>query len=307
MIGRVFIILALPIMIISQPSRSVKGSAQSNQDKGWHGIVPLHATRRDVERLLGSPHTPRGSSYETANENVYIAYSDGPCEKGWPYGWNVATDVVVSTTVSPKQKISLADLNINLSRYRSDRDSHISSTIYYNNGDEGVQIETNEISGTVTMITYGPPASARHLQCPDARGRLPAGRRQADSFFKFDAYGDISVAPERERLDALAGAMQRQPDSDGYIIAYAGKIAVTGEAKARAQCARSYLVRHHRIKAGRVVAIDGGYSEFAEVELYVEPHGGPFPLAIPSVRPSKVKIISGRKPATCKLNRAQDN
>jgi hypothetical protein len=117
----------------------------------------------------------------------------------------------------------------------------------------------------------------------------------------------ISPALKRRLSQASCSAMQRQPDSDGYIIAYAGKIAVTGEAKARAECARSYLVRHHRIKAGRVVAIDGGYSELAEVELYVEPHGGPLPLAVPSIRPSKVKIISGRKPATCKLNRAKDN
>ena len=93
--------------------------------------------------------------------------------------------------------------------------------------------------------------------------------------------------------------MQRQPDAEGYIIAYAGMIAQAGEAKARTECAKNYLIKKHHIKAERISAIDGGYREAREVELYVEPQGGPLPLAVPSVRPSKVKIIEQKKSMRC--------
>lgn len=40
------------------------------QAKGWHGVVPLHSTRAEVERLLGAPKESRGvaSTYETKEE-----------------------------------------------------------------------------------------------------------------------------------------------------------------------------------------------------------------------------------------------
>ena len=66
--------------------------------KGWRGLVPLRATRRDVERVLGKPAQGVGY-FETGDARVWIEYSVGPCEKGWPYGWNVKPNTVESITV----------------------------------------------------------------------------------------------------------------------------------------------------------------------------------------------------------------
>ena len=289
---------------LSPPSLA-KGSvtpdrAQGNsQVKGWHGMVPLQSTRQDVERLIGHPTTPGGSSYQTSSESVYVQYSDGPCEKGWPFGWNVARDTVVMISVSPKRKVLLADLNLNETKYQKWHESHLSNVIHYTNHEEGIDIQADEGRGIVIGIAYTPTAADSHLKCPEASRRSSSGRTQADSFFKFDSYGDIPFSYESERLDNFAAEMQRQPDAKGYIIAYAGIIAHAGDAKFRAECAKRYVIKKHHIKAEGISAIDGGYREAREVELYVEPREGPVPLAAPSVRPSKIRIIGQKKPTRC--------
>ena len=57
------------------------------QQAGWRGIVPLHSTRLDVERLIGSPMRPGGITYDLQTERVNVGYSHGGCEKGEE--WNV--------------------------------------------------------------------------------------------------------------------------------------------------------------------------------------------------------------------------
>src|SRR5688572_31602729 len=45
------------------------------QEQGWRGIVPLHSTREDVERLVGPPMS-NGITYDLRNERVTIGYSE---------------------------------------------------------------------------------------------------------------------------------------------------------------------------------------------------------------------------------------
>ncbi len=276
--------------------------APINQDhaKGWHGLVPLLATRRDVEGLLGTPQTPGGSSYQTDEGNVYVYYSDGPCEKGWPYGWNVQKDTVVSITVVPKETVYTESLKLDLSKYVRTHYGHLSDVFRYANNDEGFVIEIDEFRRTVRMFIYVPASSDSKLQCPDAANQLPVGRIEADPFFRFDVYGDAPLKHQQERLDAVAAAMIRSPETEAYIIAYAGLVAQSGEAEVRATCARNYLIKKHRINAERIHAIDGGYREERTVEIYVEQKDGDVPLAAPSVRPSKVKITE-KSPTDCLL------
>jgi len=272
-----------------------------SQAKGWRGIVPLHSSRRDLERNVGSPKTLGGSSYETTNENVFVEYSDGPCEKGWPFGWDVPLGTVLMISISPKSTMLLSDLRIDESKYQKSHETHLNNMIHYVNYEDGVDVRADEFSGKVLSVTHMPTAQDNHLRCPEASRRLPPGRSQADSFFKFDEYGDIPFSYERERLDLFAAEVKRQPNSEGYIIAYAGMIAHAGEAKARAGCAKNYLIKKHHIKAKTVFAIDGGYRETRLVELYVEPRGGDLPLARPTVRPSKVKIMGSKKSISCDI------
>lgn len=273
-----------------------------DEAKGWKGLVPLRSTRRDVEALLGPPAPGGDSFYQTEGATIFVRYSDGPCEKGWPYGWNVDNGTVVSIVVSPKEPVMFKGLNLDQDRYRRSQDSHIHTGVRYTNHSEGITIDVDDFTGVVKSFTYHPTDSQQKLQCPDASSRLPVGRTQADSFFKFDAYGDLSPKLERERLDAVAAELLRRPETKAYLIAYAGQVAYKGEAAARAACAKDYLIKKHHIQDDKVQAIDGGHREILEVELYVEEKDGPIPLARPSVRPSKVKITQDKPVPTCRVN-----
>ena len=275
---------------------------EAQEPRGWRGLVPLQATRRDVERLVGAPKTPGGSTYEKDGFSVYVDYSDGPCEKGWPYGWNVASDTVTSMLVVSKNHVVVAFAKDN-KKYQRIPDPHVQARVHHVDHDQGVDIIVDETDDSIKGINYIPTSADEKLRCPDAMNRLPAGRTQADVFRKFDAYGDLKPTHERYRLDSAAQYAVQVPDSVIYIIAYAGREAWSGEAEARAVCARDYLMKEHRISDERIRAIDGGYRGKAEVEIYVEPKDGDLPLAMPSLRPSKVKVIAQNIAAPCNTSR----
>ena len=84
-----------------------------SQAKGWRGIVPLHSTRTDVQRLLNATSNPECvplfCTYYLADMNVQFDYSLGDCKLG---GWDVPLDTVVGITVHLKSRPQLADLGI---------------------------------------------------------------------------------------------------------------------------------------------------------------------------------------------------
>jgi hypothetical protein len=71
---------------------------------------------------------------------------------------------------------------------------------------------------------------------------------------KFDEYGNIKFNDEKARLDNYAIQLQNQPGSQGTIIAYGS---CAGEAQARADRAKDYLVNTRGIEAGRITTVDG--------------------------------------------------
>ena len=113
---------------------------------------------------------------------------------------------------------------------------------------------------------------------------------------KIDSYGDVSFKDEKARLDAFLAELKKEPDSQGYIMAYAGKRARRGEAAARGRRAQDYLVNVDRecMDARRIVVVDGGYRERLTVELFLVPAGGIPPRPEPTVDPSEVQIIGSR-------------
>ena len=111
---------------------------------------------------------------------------------------------------------------------------------------------------------------------------------------KFDEYGNIRFNDEKARLDNYAIPLQNDPGAQGYIIAYGGRRGVAGEAQARADRAKNYLVNTRGIDAGRLVTVDGGYREDLTVELWIVPTGATAPTATPNVDASEVQIVRPR-------------
>lgn len=263
------------------------------QTKGWRGIVPLRSTRADVERQLGQPAqkiTDYSVFYRTASETIMIRYAQGlPCGIGEKYSqWRVPRYTVESILVSPTQTLRFSDLRIDEAKYDKRQGGHLTEDVYYINEQTGESVRV--FRGEVKAISYFPGTLVRHLRCPgsatgpDAKclGLAPA---------RFDSYGVLSIERERSLLDNFSIALKDEPNRTGFIIAYAGKHARVGEAKARAERAKNYLVKERGFEAKRLEAIDGGFREVPEVDLYVVPNGVCEPTPTPTIDPRDVKIL----------------
>jgi hypothetical protein len=262
----------------------------SQKELGWRGIVPLHSTRADVESLLGTPTDQCKCNYKTADGEVFVEYARSPCKGAISGGrlnlpgWNVPADTVLRFTVYSKTEQRFSTLSLDLSKYVLSQDDTFTS--YYASRDDGIEYEVSA-EGIVKALSYIPLTKDHHLRCPGfplEDGSIPRHR-------PFDQYGDIDFEKEKVRLDGLAIMLQQEPNMKGHIIVYAGQRAVPGEARARAERAKNYLVNVRHTEAGRVVIIDGGHREKLTVELYALPRDSPAPSASPTVSPNEVQII----------------
>ena len=97
---------------------------------------------------------------------------------------------------------------------------------------------------------------------------------------KYDEYGEISLREEKERLDNFAIQLKNETRVLGIIIVYGGLRAKRGDADARADRAKNYLINKHGIEAERIMTITGGNVEGSSVELWVGTPGKGHPTAI---------------------------
>jgi hypothetical protein len=273
-------------------------SAAVAEAKDWRGIKPLVSTRTDVVQLLGPPATDRGDFifYEFEKERVSFRLSGGSCRVG-SGGWNVPRGVVIEIWVTPKpNQLKLADLSLDEAAYRKEQDREVLCFFHYTDDAAGVAYEVDTCDGDmVTLIQLFPASGEARLRCPKTYEEL-------ERTLKVGEYADLPSAVERRRLDAFVDELQRHSHKDpayadtmAYILAYAGRRHRRGEAAVRAERAKEYLVKAHRIDRRRIVTVDGGYREAPSVELYLVPAGGNPPLATPTVEPSETQVVGGER------------
>jgi hypothetical protein len=110
----------------------------------------------------------------------------------------------------------------------------------------------------------------------------------------FYEYGDISFEHEQALLDIYAVALMNDPTMKGYVVCYGGRKGRRGEATARCERAKSYLVNRRGFDPDRIVLVDGGFREDLMVELWMMPPGMKPPLN-PTVAPGEVQFTDGAK------------
>jgi hypothetical protein len=147
-------------------------------------------------------------------------------------------------------------------------------TITSGQGTSSITVDTAGLGGqtvTATVELGGlDPSCSRTASCTTSvRAMIPPA-------VKFDEYGNIKFNDEKARLDNYAIQLQNQPGSQGYILAYG---ACEGEAAARANRAKDYLVNTRGIDASRLVTVDGGCRADLLVELWIVPTGSTPPAA----------------------------
>lgn len=256
-------------------------AAGTAQAKEWRGIIPLHSTRGDVERLLGRPTMDQSDTvvYEYPLERASIEFSRGPCNVEFS-PWNVPRDVVLSIWVTPKLgQLNTADLHLNEKDYVKRRDEHREQIIYYRNERDGIEYSVDEETNLVGLIKYLPSAADEPLRCPEPRNRLT-------ETIKFAHYSNISFAAERKILDRFSRQIIRYTSinyasAQAYILAYSGNRRPLGEAMNRAQRAKEYLVNVRQISTDRIVIREACCRERLNIELYLVPPGGTPPRSVP--------------------------
>lgn len=143
--------------------------------KEWRGIIPLHSTRADVERLLGVAPKQALVKYDIREGRVFIVYEMFECDhatpEGWPEpppGWAVPKDTVIYVRVELEEPIPLDSLGADLSDFKKDEGD--SQRIKYNNDKDGLTIEAvtlrNGGSESVVAYVYGPTGADERLRCP---------------------------------------------------------------------------------------------------------------------------------------------
>jgi len=162
MLGLVAIVLFVPAL---------------SQGKAWHGIVPLHSARADVERLLGRPSIDRLEAiyYDLADEKVSIHLSMGRCSDR-SGSWNIPRNTVISIWVTPKQ-LHLSDLKVDFTKFDKKQDDELAYIFHYVDSNEGLTYQVDErMSNFVTLIQYFGTRADEKLRCP-SKADAPARRR----------------------------------------------------------------------------------------------------------------------------------
>ena len=94
----------------------------------------------------------------------------------------------------------------------------------------------------------------------------------------FDSYGTyVNWENEKARLDNFAIAIQNYDKALGFILVYDKTGGCTGEAQARAERAKRYLVEHRGVPWNRVVWRREGYFEDIFTYLVIAPPGAYVP------------------------------
>lgn len=231
--------------------------------KSWRGIVPLHSTRADVERILGKP-TQAGDAdvyFRLRDYLVFVSYQAASCSTftgQFGLEWNVPRGTVVAVGVMPRQQISIQPL---LSSGNFKRQEFNLDFVYFTDETNGLEIETHE--GRVTLMIYTPAKAEENLRCPRVTQCC------LDVWPKFDEYATIPFADEKARLDNFA-VYTLKGIARGAIVVYGENPAVRRKMLKRAVRAKNYLVKVRGLEPERLFVLDGGYKEQSTTELQLK-------------------------------------
>lgn len=153
------------IMYLLFSSSLILAFSMTAMTKEWRGIVPLHSTRNDVERLFGLSSYGGGYAYEFENERVFFQYQYPDNECGGKYGlWNVPLNTVLAVTVYPKNKVIFSTLKLEMGRFKKIKILDLPGSYNYFNEEEGISYAVD--NGMITQINYLGSAKDKHLACP---------------------------------------------------------------------------------------------------------------------------------------------
>ncbi|MFL6229894.1 MAG: hypothetical protein ACJ741_14065 [Pyrinomonadaceae bacterium] len=270
--------------------------------KEWRGVTPGKSTRGDVVRLFNQCSDPEARcEFDSDEGGVFIVFS-GASADYFKCGAPLPADTVLQMQVAPKAKLQFSDLRGNETSFKELTPPDPDNFDYqvYLDEESGLLVKTSE--GAVHLISYLAAANDRRA-CPGYYALVESASMHfprlcslpLPELSKFTSSGGITVGDERAALDEFAAKLVDEPSAQAYIIAYAGRKSRAGEALARADRAKTYLIVRHGMEDGRIVTMDGGYRETVAVELFTVPAGAVPPSPTPTIEPKDVRATPGRK------------
>src|SRR6266404_9850011 len=275
-----------PLVLLALSVGLASGAFQQ-PNPGWKGIVPLRSTRVEVNRLLGKPEGECQCIYRTSTERVAVDYADQPC-KGTINGWNVPKDTVLEFKLMPSTPKTFHELGLSENAYIETREED-TSTLYSTDLQLGIRYTVQD--NHVVTLSYTPLRDDNNLRCAG----FPAYDGGVTDYQAYDSFPSLSSEQTISHLDEFAYQLTTRTAFKGYIVYYAGRTSRLGEAKKSAGEARNYLVNKRRIATDRVFAIDGGFREKGEFELYLVRSGTLPPTPKPTLSSSEVIMTRTRR------------
>ena len=164
---------------------------------------------------------------------------------------------------------------------------------------QAVRAYANAGRPSICGIETGGDASATPQARAGCEGLAPSR--------KLDEYGDLKPVDENARLEKFVAALtgeNEDEDTKAFIIGYAGRRGRAGEALARADRAKDYLVERSVFNNTRINTLDCGHRETPSTELWITRAGAAPPLCSPTVAPGEVQVKGRRRPSSRRRSRA---
>lgn len=264
----------LMLLLIGASAHAAFVATSQSDKRGWNGIVPLFSTRADVMRLLGTPEGDCKCRYRTQTETVTFDYAEAPC-KG-PNGWDVPRDTVLQIRITPISPKTLSELGLDETQYVRSGELD-TSTIHLTDLRQGLRYSIQD--NHVISISYLPIPEDNSHRCTG----YPPYNGGISDYHPYDTFPVGSNERTYAHLDGFAHYFSNHSAFTAYVIAYAGKSSKQADGKRTAELVRDYLVCKRAIPSNKVVTIDGGCRENAEIELYLLPGGMPPPSPRPTL------------------------
>jgi hypothetical protein len=110
----------------------------------------------------------------------------------------------------------------------------------------------------------------------------------------FDQFQSVAFDDDKARFDNLAIELQGAPDTQAYIMVYAGRTSRAGQADRLGKRAMDYLVNQRGVDARRITIINGGYRDTDFIEIWICPPGAKTPQPTPTVQPGDAQPAQER-------------
>lgn len=136
----------------------------------WCSIQPLVTTRAEVDALLGPPTSGTGYilSYDTKDDHITMWFGGAKPNKSDPCKWKVGENTVFGYVVAPKHKLLVSEVNIDLNKFKKEKDPESDRAFYYYDDVNGTTISTRIRDGEEVLesIHRDPKLIERQKHCP---------------------------------------------------------------------------------------------------------------------------------------------